>query len=72
MTQEPKMRKQDIDRLARVLDEWREQEANLYSHYGPCGDAPGTLRSMRLKDAQSLQRAISFILAARNAQKVQA
>jgi hypothetical protein len=56
-------RKAAINRLCRVLDEWRREEQNLCSHYGPPPDLPGSYRSKRIKDAEALQQTLAYLLA---------
>lgn len=59
-------RKATIARLCRVLDEWRREEQNLCSHYGPPDDLPsGCYRSKRIKDAEALQQTLAYLLANR-------
>ena len=59
--------KATIDRLCRVLDEWRREEQNLCSHYGPPDDLPrGCMRSKRIKDAVALQQTLAYLLANRS------
>ena len=63
-------RKAALDRLCRVLDEWRREEQNLCSHYGPPDDVPsGCTRSMRIKDAEALQQTLAYLLANRSSGK---
>lgn len=63
-------RKATIDRLCRVLDEWRREEQNLCSHYGPPDDLPsGCFRSKRIKDAEALQQTLAYLLASRSSGK---
>lgn len=62
--------KATIDRLCRVLDEWRREEQNMCSHYGPPDNLPsGCFRSKRIKDAEALQQTIAYLLASRSGGK---
>ena len=58
-------RKATLDRLCRVLDDWRREEQNLCSHYGPPPNLPGSYRCKRIKDAEALQQALAYLLANR-------
>lgn len=63
-------RKAALDRLRRVLDEWKREEQNLCSHYGPPDDLPsGCFRSKRIKDAEALQQTLAYFLANRSSGK---
>lgn len=57
-------RKATIDRLCRLLDEWRREEQNLASHHGS-QPWPGSMRAKKVKDAAALQSALSYLLAQR-------
>jgi len=62
--------KASIDRLCRVLDEWRREEHNLCTHYGPPDDLPsGCHRIKGIKDAGALQQTLDYLLANRRSGK---
>jgi hypothetical protein len=62
-------RKATLDRLCRVLDEWRREEQSLCSHYGPPDGLPvGCTRIKRIKDAEALQQALAYLLAKQSCQ----
>ncbi|MBP8101120.1 MAG: hypothetical protein KAY54_04465 [Burkholderiaceae bacterium] len=62
-------RKATLDRLFRVLDDWRREEQNLCSHYGPPSNLPGSYRRKRIKDAEALQQTLAYLLASRSSGK---
>ena len=63
-------RKAAVDRLCRVLDEWRREERNLRTNYGPPDNLPaGCFRSKRIKDAEALQQTLAYLLARRSSGK---
>lgn len=55
-------RRADIDRLRRLLDEWRREDKNLASHYGD-KPAPGSMRAKMVRDAEALKRALAYLMA---------
>jgi len=60
MSEPRKPTKDQIDRLRRLLDEFRYEEMMLSQRFGDA-ITPGSMRARRIKDADALEAVILFL-----------
>jgi hypothetical protein len=53
-------RKSDMQRMERLLRDWKVEELTTSATYGPV-PVPGSIRSRRIADAEALERFIAYV-----------